>query len=245
MNNISHENSSFYNMLLKESNNIGIKLNNEQILKFEKYKKLLVSWNEKINLTAITDDEGIVLKHFIDCLEIVKYIDEGKKIIDVGTGAGFPGIPLAIMNESLKVTLVDSLNKRLIFLQEVINELNLKNVELVHARAEEFGQNKKYREKFDISTSRAVANLSTLSEYLIPLVKENGKIICMKASEAEEEIEQAKKAINVLGGTIKNVETFDLPQSDIGRTIITIEKAKKTPTKYPRKAGTPSKEPIK
>ena len=149
------------------------------------------------------------------------------------------------MNESLKVTLVDSLNKRLIFLQEVINELNLKNVELVHARAEEFGQNKKYREKFDISTSRAVANLSTLSEYLIPLVKENGKIICMKASEAEEEIEQAKKAINVLGGTIKNVETFDLPQSDIGRTIITIEKAKKTPAKYPRKAGTPSKAQIK
>ena len=229
----------------EKSKILGFDFSVEQISKFYKYMNMLIEWNEKINLTAIIEPNEIILKHFIDSLTIYKDIPNKLSVVDVGTGAGFPGIPLAIMNESLKFTLVDSLNKRLIFLQEVINELNLKNVELVHARAEEFGQNKKYREKFDISTSRAVANLSTLSEYLIPLVKENGKIICMKASEAEEEIEQSKKAINVLGGTIKNVETFDLPQSDIGRTIITIEKTKKTPAKYPRKAGTPSKEPIK
>ena len=141
--------------------------------------------------------------------------------------------------------MVDSLNKRLIFLQEVIKELNLNNVELVHARAEEFGQNKKYREKFDIATSRAVANLATLSEYLIPLVKINGKCLCMKASDANEEISQAQKAIELLGGKITNVEEFNLPQSDIGRTIIIIDKIKMTPNKFPRKAGTPSKEPIK
>ena len=164
---------------------------------------------------------------------------------DVGTGAGFPGIPLSIMKQDIKITLVDSLNKRLIFLKEVVEQLKLENIEIIHARAEEFGQNKEYREKFDIATSRAVANLSTLSEYLIPLVKVNGKCICMKASEAEEEIEQAKKAINVLGGTINKIDKFNLPKSDIGRTIIIINKEKNTPNKYPRKAGTPSKEPIK
>ena len=142
-------------------------------------------------------------------------------------------------------TLVDSLNKRLVFLQEVINQLGLKNVELVHARAEDFGQNKKYREKFDIATSRAVANLSTLSEYLIPLVKVGGKCICMKAANATEEIDQAKKAISILGGAISKVDEFCLPQSDIGRTIIEIKKEKSTLNKYPRKAGLPSKEPIK
>ena len=227
------EKIEFEEKMNEKSKNLSIDFSVEQISKFYKYMNMLIEWNEKINLTAIIEPNEIILKHFIDSLTIYKDIPNKSSVVDVGTGAGFPGIPLAIMNESLKITLVDSLNKRLIFLQEVINELNLKNVELVHARAEEFGQNKKYREKFDVATSRAVANLSTLSEYLIPLVKLNGKIV------------QAKKAINVLGGTIKNVETFDLPQSDIGRTIITIEKAKKTPAKYPRKAGTPSKEPIK
>lgn len=238
-------NSVFNEELLEKSNIIGVHFSVEQMEQFYKYMNLLIEWNEKMNLTAIIEPEEIIQKHFIDSLTILNRIEDNKSVVDVGTGAGFPGIPLSIMNPTLKITLVDSLNKRLVFLQEVINQLGLKNVELVHARAEDFGQNKKYREKFDVATSRAVANLSTLSEYLIPLVKLNGKIVCMKASEAEEEIEQAKKAINVLGGTIKNVETFDLPQSDIGRTIITIEKAKKTPAKYPRKAGTPSKEPIK
>ena len=240
---MNYNTSKFINDL----NAIGIALSNLQIQHFITYYEMLVEKNKVMNLTAITDFDEVIEKHFEDSLSLIQAVDlrKSQTVIDLGTGAGFPGIPLAIMNESLKITLVDSLNKRLIFLQEVINELNLKNVELVHARAEEFGQNKKYREKFDISTSRAVANLSTLSEYLIPLVKENGKILCMKASDAEEEIEQAKKAMNVLGGTIKNVEIFNLPQSDIGRTIITIEKIKNTPAKYPRKAGTPSKEPIK
>ena len=166
-------------------------------------------------------------------------------MVDVGTGAGFPGIPLAIMNPTLKITLVDSLNKRLIFLQEVVDKLKLQNIEIVHARAEEFGQNKKYRESFDIATSRAVANLATLSEYLVPLVKINGKVISMKAAEAQQEINEAKKAIEVLGGQIEKINEFNLPQSDIGRTVIIIGKKKQTPSKYPRKPGTPSKEPIK
>ena len=224
---------------------LDIKLNVEQLEKFYKYMGLLIEWNEKMNLTAITEPNEIILKHFIDSLTILKEISDNSKVVDVGTGAGFPGIPLSIANESLKITLVDSLNKRLIFLQEVIEKLELKNVEIIHSRAEDFGQNKKYRENFDFATSRAVANLSTLSEYLIPLVKINGKCICMKASDVEEEINQAKNAINVLGGTIEKIEEFNLPESDIGRTIIIINKQKNTPAKYPRKAGTPSKEPIK
>ena len=217
----------------------------EQTEQFFEYMNLLIEWNEKMNLTAITDPEEIILKHFIDSITILKELEDDSTVVDVGTGAGFPGIPLSIMNPTLKITLVDSLNKRLIFLQEVVNKLNLKNVEIVHARAEEFGQNKKYREYFDVSTSRAVANLSTLSEYLIPLVKVKGKVISMKASEAREEINEAKKAIEILGGTIEKIDEFNLPQSDIGRTVIIIRKNKQTPNKYPRKPGTPSKEPIK
>ena len=224
---------------------LDIKLNVEQLEKFYKYMGLLIEWNEKMNLTAITEPNEIILKHFVDSLTILNEISGNSKVVDVGTGAGFPGIPLSIANESLKITLVDSLNKRLIFLQEVIEKLELKNVEIIHSRAEDFGQNKKYRENFDFATSRAVANLSTLSEYLIPLVKINGKCICMKASDVEEEINQAKNAINVLGGTIEKIEEFKLPESDISRTIIIINKQKNTPAKYPRKAGTPSKEPIK
>ena len=163
----------------------------------------------------------------------------------MGTGAGFPGIPLSIMNHTLKITLADSLNKRLIFLKEVINELDLKNVEIIHARAEDLGQSKKYRESFDIATSRAVANLSTLSEYLIPLVKKNGKVISMKAGEAQEEIDNARKAIKILGGKIEKIEEFKLPQTEMERTIVLIRKEELTPNKYPRKAGVPSKEPIK
>ena len=238
-------NSVFNEELLEKSNIIGVHFSVEQMEQFYKYMNLLIEWNEKINLTAIIEPEEIILKHFIDSLTIYKDLKNAKSFVDVGTGAGFPGIPIAIINNTLKVTLVDSLNKRLIFLQEVIKELNLNNVELVHARAEEFGQNKKYREKFDIATSRAVANLATLSEYLIPLVKINGKCLCMKASDVNEEISQSQKAIELLGGKITNVEEFNLPQSDIGRTIIIIDKIKITPNKFPRKAGTPSKEPIK
>ena len=239
------EKKRFEEEMSKKSKILGVRFSVEQIEQFYKYMNLLIEWNEKMNLTAITEPKEIILKHFIDSITILKYIDDNSKLVDVGTGAGFPGVPLSIMNPILKITLVDSLNKRLIFLQEVVKELNLKNIEIVHARAEEFGQNKNYREKFDIATSRAVANLATLSEYLVPLVKIGGKIISMKASNAKEEINDAQKAIEVLGGKIEKIEEFDLPESDIGRTIIIIDKNKCTPAIYPRKAGTPAKEPIK
>lgn len=239
------EKEEFFKKMKKRGEKLNFHFSVEQLEQFFVYMNLLIEWNEKINLTAIIEPEEIILKHFIDSITILKNIEDNSKIVDVGTGAGFPGIPLGIMNPTLKITLVDSLNKRLIFLQEVINNIKLENIELIHARAEEFGQNKKYREYFDISTSRAVANLSTLSEYLIPLVKIDGKIISMKASEANTEINDAKKAIEVLGGEIEQIEEFNLPQSDIGRTIIIIKKLKHTPNKYPRKPGIPSKEPIK
>ena len=239
------EKEKFFKEMQEKSTGLGVRFFMEQAEQFFEYMNLLIEWNEKMNLTAITEPSEIIQKHFVDSLTILNIIEDNQKVVDVGTGAGFPGIPLAIMNPKLEITLVDSLNKRLVFLQEVINKLKLKNIEIVHARAEDFGQNKNYREKFDIATSRAVANLSTLSEYLLPLVKVNGKCICMKASDADEEIEEAKKAIDVLGGKISKIDKFNLPQSDIGRTIIEIKKEKVTPNKYPRKAGTPSKEPIK
>ena len=239
------EKEKFYESMREKSMVLGIDFYVEQLDKFYKYMELLIEWNQKINLTAIIEPEEIILKHFIDSITILKYIEKDAKIVDVGTGAGFPGIPVSIMRPDLKITLVDSLNKRLIFLQEVIKELNLENIEIIHSRAEEFGQNKKYRESFDIATSRAVANLSTLSEYLIPLVKIGGKVISMKAADANNEINDAKNAIEILGGKINKIDEFNLPNSDIGRTIILINKEKSTPNKYPRKPGTPSKEPIK
>jgi len=235
----------FIKKMQEKSKDLGVRFLVEQTEQFFDYMNLLIEWNEKMNLTAITEPEEIILKHFIDSITILKEIEDGAKLVDVGTGAGFPGIPLSIMNPTLRITLVDSLNKRLVFLQEVVNKLKLENIEIVHARAEEFGQNKKYREKFDVSTSRAVANLSTLSEYLIPLVNVGGKVISMKAAEAQEEINEAKKAIEILGGKIEKIDEFNLPQSDIGRTVIIIRKNNQTPSKYPRKPGTPSKEPIK
>ena len=221
-----------------------IKFSEEQYNQFYKYMNLLMEWNKKINLTAIIEPKEIILKHFVDSLTIAKYIEENKKVADVGTGAGFPGIPLKIYRKDLKITLIDSLNKRLNFLNEVISELELKEITTVHGRAEELGQNKEYRERFDIVTSRAVANLSTLSEYLIPFIKKDGKCIYMKTLEVDEELQKAKKAINILGGKTIKIDKFYLPESEIGRSIVVIEKEKQTPIKYPRKPGTPSKEPL-
>lgn len=235
----------FFNKMKENEKYLKISFSVEQLEQFFVYMNLLIEWNEKMNLTAIVEPNEIILKHFIDSITILKEIDNNSKIIDVGTGAGFPGVPLSIMNPTLKITLADSLNKRLIFLQEVINQLGLRNIEIIHARAEELGQSKKYREDFDVATSRAVANLSTLSEYLIPLVKKGGKIISMKAGGAQEEIETAKKAIKILGGRIERIEEFKLPQTEIDRTIILIKKEECTPNKYPRKAGIPNKDPIK
>ena len=234
----------FKEELEKNLNVINIKLKEKQIKQFYDYMNLLIEWNKKINLTAIIEHKEIILKHFVDSLTISKYINEKTTLIDIGTGAGFPGIPLKILRGDIDITLVDSLNKRIKFLDEVIEKLNLDNIKTVHGRAEEIGRNKEYREKFDYATSRAVANISTLSEYLIPLIKTDGKCIYMKGSNTNEELKNGKKAISVLGGNIVNKEEFELPYSDIKRTIIIIEKLKNTPSKYPRKAGTPSKEPI-
>lgn len=235
----------FEEILNKHLKEINIELKKEQTEKFYKYMNLLLEWNEKINLTAITEPEEVILKHFVDSLTISKYIEKDSKLVDMGTGAGFPGIPLKILRDDIEITLADSLNKRINFLNEVIKELNLKNIQTVHTRAEEFGKNKKYRESFDIATSRAVANLSTLSEYLIPLVKPSGKTICMKGSEIKEEVEMARKAIEILGGKIEQEESFNLPNSDMKRNVIIIKKVKNTPAKYPRKPGMPAKEPIR
>lgn len=239
------ERDIFYKKMQEKSNKININLSVEQLSKFYRYMGLLIEWNKKINLTAIIEPEEIILKHFIDSLTILEEIKDSDSVVDIGTGAGFPGIPISIMKSSAKITLVDSLNKRLIFLKEVINQLGLENLEIVHSRAEEFGQKKEYREKFDIATSRAVANLSTLSEYLMPLIKLNGKCICMKALEIEQELSEAQKAINIFGGRIEKTKKFNLPDSDIGRSIIIVNKERNTPYQYPRKAGMPNKEPIK
>lgn len=234
----------FFQKIDNLSCKLEIKLDEKQKENFYEYMNLLIEWNERINLTAIIEPNEIILKHFIDSITISKYIEENSYVLDMGTGAGFPGIPLKIIRPDIKMVLVDSLNKRINFLNEVIKELELDNIEAIHSRAEEIGKNKKYREKFDIVTSRAVANLSTLSEYLIPLAKINGKCLSMKGPNSNEEIEKSKNAIKVLGGTIEKIDEFKLPESDIERTIIEIKKVKTTPSKYPRKAGTPSKEPI-
>lgn len=222
---------------------IEIELTKEQIEKYYNYMNLLLEWNEKINLTAIIEPREIILKHFVDSLTIAKYIKDDEKLIDVGTGAGFPGIPLSIVKENTDIVLLDSLNKRINFLEEVKENLKLENITTIHGRAEEFGKNKKERETYDIATSRAVAPLNILLEYLLPLVKVGGKAICMKGSNIEE-IENAKNALEILGGQIEKIEEITLPNSDIKRNIIIVKKVKNTPSKYPRKPGTPSKEPI-
>lgn len=239
------EKEKFKELMCFYGKKIDIEFNDKQINQFYEYMNLLLEWNEKINLTAIIEPEEIILKHFIDSLTINKYIKNNKTIADVGTGAGFPGIPLKIYRPDLNVTLVDSLNKRINFLNEVISKLNLKDINAIHSRIEDFGKDKKYRENFDYVTARAVANLSTLSEYLIPISKVNGKCICMKGSEIEEELGNSRTAINILGGRIEKIDYFELPDSDISRNIIIIDKLKNTPNKYPRKAGLPSKEPLK
>lgn len=222
---------------------IGIEINEKQVNKFYIYMNMLKEWNERMNLTAITEPKDIILKHFFDSATIEKYI--GVKVLDIGTGAGFPGIPLKILREDINIVLADSLNKRINFLREVIKELDLKNIEVIHARAEELGKNKKYREKFDTVVSRAVAPINVLSEYTIPLCEIGGKCIFMKGANIDEEIKDGIKAIQILGGKIDKIDELFLEKDDNNRKIIIVEKMNNTPTKYPRKPGTPSKEPIK
>ena len=236
--------NEFKEKMIINVDKLGITLSEIQLKQFYNYMNLLIEWNKKINLTAITEPNEIILKHFVDSLTISKYISDGTRVVDVGTGAGFPGIPLKIYRQDIEITLLDSLQKRINFLDEVIRELNLEKIETIHSRVEDFGKDKRYREKFDIATSRAVANLATLSEFLLPLVKVGGKVISMKGSLIEEELENSKNAIKILGGKIERVDEFDLPNSDISRNIVLINKIKETPNKYPRKAGEPSKKPL-
>ena len=234
----------FRKLMILYGEKIDIMFTEEQLRQFYKYMELLLEWNKKINLTAITEPNEVILKHFIDSLTINKYIKENSSIADVGTGAGFPGIPLKIFRPDLEITLVDSLNKRINFLNEVISKLDLKNIFTVHSRIEDFGKDKKYRESFDYVTARAVANISVLSEYLLPISKIGGQCVCMKGSNVKDELNEGKNAINVLGGKVNCIDEFVLPDSDISRNIIIIDKVKNTPNRFPRKAGIPAKEPL-
>lgn len=238
------ERESFSKELIEKAKKVNIEIDNKKEEQFYKYMELLLEWNEKINLTAITEPNDIILKHFIDSITINKYIEQSNSIMDIGTGAGFPGIPLKIMNQNKKITLVDSLNKRINFLNEVCKEISLENIQCIHARAEELANDLKYRENFETVVSRAVARLNVLIEYMLLFVKKGGLCICMKGPNIDGELEEAKNAIKVLGGKIKSVESFFLPDSDIERNVIIIEKVTETPKKYPRKAGLPSKQPI-
>ena len=232
----------------KDLEEFEIYLNEEHVRQFLNYYDLLKEWNSFMNLTAITEFHEVLKKHFVDSLSLVKAIpdlvEKSYSVIDVGTGAGFPGIPLMIVFPNLKVTLLDSLNKRIKFLNEAVRELKLEDVVLIHGRAEDFSKPEKKRESFDLCVSRAVANLSTLSEYCIPFVKKGGYFISYKSERLSEEFDSAKKAIQVLGGKYERQVEFNLPNSDIYRNLVVIKKEKSTPLKYPRKAGLPSKEPI-
>lgn len=223
---------------------INIEIKIKELENLYQFMHLLIEKNKQINLTAIIEEKDIILKHFIDSIIIQNSIKDSNNIIDVGTGAGFPGIPLKIINEEKRFVLLDSLNKRVNFLNEVISSLNLKKVEAIHFRAEEAGQKEEYREKFDIVLSRAVSRLNTLAEYMLPFAKVGGKCICLKGPNMKEELEEAKNAIEILGGKIEKTEEYYLPESDIGRTIIVINKVKHLPNKYPRKAGVPSNRPL-
>lgn len=235
---------TFKEALKRECNKSGIELNEKAIDKLNQYKELLLEWNEKMNLTAITEENDIIHKHFIDSLAIAKYIKKDDSVIDIGTGAGFPGIPIAIyFNSEIKLTLVDGLNKRLIFLEEVVNKLELKNINIIHARAEELGRDTFHREKYDVVVSRAVASLNILSEYNMPFVKLNGIAIFMKGSNIDEELETAKSAILKLSGHIEEVDRYII-QENIEHCNIIIRKIKKISELYPRHGSKIKKSPL-
>ena len=247
MESVSHENINFEKMLFEEAKKNSIILDNDQINKFIKYKELLKEWNNKINLTAITEDKQILMKHFIDSLEVVKYINKNSNVIDVGTGAGFPGVVIAIyFKGDIKITLMDALNKRIDFLEEVIKELNLLNIEIVHARAEEFGQKEKYRESYDYAVSRAVAPLNILLEFDIPFIKVGGKCLLLKGTKLNEEIQKSNKALEKVNSKITNIYKYNyiLDGEEYNRNIVEITKEKETPNKYPRNYGKIKKSPL-
>lgn len=235
-----------YQILEQKLGELGIKQDQNQLERFHKFYQLLIEWNKVMNLTGITEYEDVVEKHFVDSLSIIKAIDLSgiHTVIDVGTGAGFPGIPLKIAFPHLRVVLLDSLNKRIKFLDEVISQLGLTEICTIHGRAEEYARKEEYREQFDLCVSRAVSNLSTLSEYCLLYIQVGGIFVPYKSGEIDDEVEQSKKAVRILGGNIKDVMKFELPGTDIHRSFVLIHKEQHTQKKYPRKAGIPAKEPL-
>ncbi len=234
-------------MLLRDCcEQMGVSLGEEQTQQFMTYLSLLLEWNEKMNLTAITEPREVVLKHFADCLSLVPWVEwkRGMRVIDVGTGAGFPGIPVKLVRPEIELTLLDSLQKRIGFLREVGAELGLEGVEYVHSRAEDGGQNPLYREKFDLCVSRAVANLSVLAEYCLPFVKVGGRLAALKGPDATVEVAEATGALAKLGGSLVEIRDIVIPHTDLSHKLVFIEKIAPTPKKYPRNAGKIKKEPL-
>lgn len=237
----------YFELMKNACDSVEMNFDEDKYNKFITYKNLLQEWNEKINLTAITEDEEVIKKHFIDCIKAFSenQFKEAKTLIDVGTGAGFPGLPIAIMKEDLNITLLDSLNKRVNFLNIVKNSLNLTNVTTIHSRAEDGARNKELREKFDIATSRAVANMAVLSEFCLPYVKVGGYFIALKGPAITDELNDAKNAIGTLGGKLIEVIEVSVEGTDLKHNLVIIKKVKETPKTYPRKAGSITKKPIK
>lgn len=233
--------------LKKKAKDLGIELSEKQLSQFQTYYEMLIEKNKVMNLTAITEWDEVVDKHFIDSISLIKAADleSGKKLLDLGCGAGFPGIPLKIVFPELKITLLDSLNKRILFLQDVISELGLTDIEALHGRAEDYARKAEYREQYDYCVSRAVANLTTLSEYCLPYVKKGGQFISYKSGKVKEELKEVKKAMFLLGGKVEDVISFNLPETEIERIFVVVQKEKNTPKRFPRKAGLPGKEPLK
>ena len=236
----------FFDLMKKAALDVEMEFTEAQYEQFIKYMRLLQEWNEKINLTAITEDEEVVKKHFIDCIKAFKSdaIKNANTVIDVGTGAGFPGLPIAIMNPEVKVTLLDSLNKRINFLNLVVRELGLKNVTTIHSRAEDGARRPELREKFDVATSRAVANMAVLSEFCMPYVKKEGYFVALKGPSIEEELENGRNAIKILGGELKGIIEISIEETDLKHNIVEVKKLKNCPKTYPRKAGTVNKKPL-
>lgn len=234
----------FKEIFINESKDLNLEINDKQLELFYKYMNGIIDWNDKINVTAITDEKMFIVKHFVDSLAINKFVAQAKSIIDIGTGGGFPGIPLKIMNYDKKVTLIDSVNKKLNVIRDITKDMDLGELEILHSRAEDLASKQEYREVYDIATTRAVSNFSTILEYMLPFIKVGGYAICMKGPNYTEEFEEAKVAIEVLGGKFDSIERLNVG-NELERNIIIIKKVKNTPKKFPRGQGKPLKEPIR
>ena len=234
----------FKRIFLEEIEKINVKVNENMIEQFYKYMNGIIEWNDKVNVTAITDEKMFIVKHFIDSLTVNRFVENKKSVIDIGTGAGFPGIPLKILNPNMKVTLIDSVNKKLNVIRDLAGKGNLENLEIIHTRAEDLANKPEYREKYDVATTRAVSNFSTIVEYMLPFVKLGGYAICMKGPNYKEELDEARTAIKALGGEVETIESLNVNE-ELERNIIIIKKVKETPKKYPRGQGKPLKEPIR